>query len=61
MSKLIDIEACKEFLQETLARIDKDQLVSISMDLELKSILFQNKLGQSQINQLSEEELTLKY
>ena len=58
MSKLIDIEACKEFLQETLHRIDKGSLVDIARDLELKSIFFINTLGPEKIGVLSEETLS---
>jgi len=57
MSKLIDIEACKEFMYETLDKIDKDALKDIAVELEDKSNFFVEHLSQTQISLLTENDL----
>lgn len=54
MSQLIDIEAAKEFMKETLSRVSPDELVAIAADLETKSKVFQGYLNPAHIDQLSE-------
>ncbi len=56
MRQLIDLEAVKEFMRETLEKVDKDELVAIAKDLEEKSLLFKDKLQQDKLKKLSEED-----
>lgn len=56
MSQLIDIEAAKEFMKETLSRVSPDELVAIAADLETKSKLFQGYLNAARIDHLSDNE-----
>lgn len=58
MSQVVDIEAAKEFMQETLARTDQDELMQITADLDLKSQFFRDRLGDD-ILSLPDEELEL--
>lgn len=53
MSQLIDIEAAKEFMKETLERVDRDVLISMAADLEAKSKLFQHHLSAARIDKLT--------
>jgi len=57
MSKLIDIEACKEFMHETLDKIDKKDLIEIASQLEGKSNFFIKHLSNTHISSLTESEL----
>lgn len=57
MSQLIDIEAAKEFMKETLDRVERDVLVAIADDLEVKSKVFQRHLGADYIDQVKDDEL----
>jgi hypothetical protein len=56
MSQLIDIEAAREFMKETLAKVDKLALVDIANTLERKSVLFQNTLSKDRLQTISKEE-----
>ena len=58
MSKLVDIEAAKEFMKETLSRVSREELTAIAADLETKASFFQQHLHPGRINQLTEAELT---
>ncbi len=57
MSQLIDMEAAKEFMKETLAKVEKENLTDIANSLVEKSALFQQVLAQERLNELSQEEL----
>lgn len=63
MSQLIDIGAAKEFMKETLERVDREVLISIAADLEVKSQLFQQYLHPERLPLLEKAELdeVLKY
>ena len=45
MTQLIDIEAAREFMKETLSKVDKLNLIDIANKLEEKSLLFQKLLS----------------
>jgi len=57
MSKLIDIDACKEFMYETLDKIDKGELIEIATQLETKNSFFVDLLSQERISSLTESDL----
>lgn len=57
MSQLIDMEAAKEFMKETLAKVEKQNLIDIADALEEKSLLFQQTLAEDKLKKNSEEEL----
>jgi hypothetical protein len=56
MSQLIDIEAAREFMKETLAKVDKLNLIDIANTLEKKSLLFQKILSKDKIAVINKEE-----
>jgi len=56
MSQLIDIEAAREFMKETLAKVDKLALVDIANTLERKSMLFQKTLSKDRLPTIAKEE-----
>jgi len=56
MSQLIDIEAAREFMKETLSKVDKQILIDIAKTLEEKSLLFQNLLSKDAILELTKED-----
>jgi hypothetical protein len=58
MSQVIDMEACQEFMKETLERIQKDDLVEIAGLLEAKSEFFKENLHQVELPTLTIDELT---
>jgi hypothetical protein len=58
MSQVIDMEACQEFMKETLGRINKDDLVEIAGLLETKSEFFKENLHQAELLTLTIDELT---
>lgn len=58
MSQLIDIESAKEFMNETLAKADKNELIAIAHDLEGKRARFNEWLHPDTLMSLSESELT---
>jgi len=57
MSQLIDMEAAKEFMKETLAKVKKKNLIDIADALEVKSLLFQHTLAEDKLKEISKEEL----
>jgi hypothetical protein len=59
MSQLIDIEAAREFMKETLAKVDKLILIDIAHMLEKKSLLFRQTLSKDKLLILSQEEFDL--
>jgi hypothetical protein len=59
MSQLIDIEAAREFMKETLTKVDKLNLIDIANTLEKKSLLFQQSLSKDKLLVLKEEEFDL--
>lgn len=61
MSQTIDMEACQEFMKETLERIRKEDLVAIADQLERKSEFFKKSLSQDKLSTLTIEELTNVY
>ena len=58
MSQVIDMEACQEFMRETLGRIQKDDLVTIAGQLENKSEFFKENLNQVELPTLTIDEVT---
>jgi hypothetical protein len=56
MSQLIDIEAAREFMKETLAKVDKLALVDIANTLEKKSKLFQETLSKDNLSEITKDE-----
>jgi hypothetical protein len=58
MSQVIDMEACQEFMKETLGRINKDDLVEIAGLLETKSEFLKENLHQVELPTLTIDELT---
>ncbi len=57
MSQLIDISVAKEFMNETLSRVSREELIAIAADLELKSAFFQHHLQIDRIDRLADQEL----
>lgn len=57
MSKLIDLATCKEFMLETLDKIDKKELIKIADALEVKSEFFIERLSQERLNSMTESDL----
>ena len=57
MSQLVDIEAAKEFMKETLERVSRNELISIADDLERKSDYFRSRLAQDKIGGFTESDL----
>lgn len=57
MSQLVDLETAKEFMKETLNKVDKPELVSIATDLEEKSAFFKNQLSVEKLPTLTEQEM----
>jgi hypothetical protein len=58
MSQVIDMEACQEFMKETLGRIQKDDLITIAGQLEAKSEFMKENLNQVELPTLTIAELT---
>lgn len=58
MSQVIDMEACQQFMKETLERIPKDDLIEIASLLEAKSEFFKEILHPSELPALTIDELT---
>jgi hypothetical protein len=58
MSQVIDMEACQEFMKETLERIRKDDLVEIASRLETKSEFMKANLSPTELPALTIDELT---
>jgi len=52
MNQLVDIEAAREFMKETLEKVDKVNLVEIANTLEKKSLLFQKSLLKENISEI---------
>lgn len=59
MSQLIDIEAAREFMKETLTKVDKLNLIDIANTLEKKSLLFQEILLKGDLLAIEKEEFDL--
>lgn len=57
MSQLVDLETAKEFMKETLNKVDKPSLISIAEDLEEKSNLFKSYLSIDKLPALSDKEM----
>ena len=62
MSQIVDTATAKEFMKETLEKIDEQHLIKISDALTIKSNIFKKNFAEENIDQLSQEELikTLK-
>lgn len=58
MSEVIDMEACQEFMKETLTRIRKEDLVHIASLLEQKSEYLKSQLNETSLPDLSIEQFT---
>ncbi len=57
MSQIVDTDTAKEFMKETLERIEEKHLVKIAEALAVKSEKFKKSFGQENIGNISEEEL----
>ena len=55
MSQLIDMEAAREFMKETLELVKKENLIDIADALEEKSLLFQQTLAEGKLKTISDE------
>ena len=58
MSQLIDIEAAREFMRETLEKVDREHLSAIAYDLEVKSEYFKERLDMEGLATMDEQGLT---
>ncbi len=58
MSQLVDISAAKEFMKETLDRVDRAELISMASDLDAKSRHFRYVLSADRIGQLTPSDVT---
>ena len=58
MSQLIDIEAAREFMRETLEKVDPEHLSAIAYDLEQKSAYFKDHLEESELSSMTEKGVT---
>ncbi|MDH5366216.1 MAG: hypothetical protein OEW67_04465 [Cyclobacteriaceae bacterium] len=58
MSQTIDMEACQEFMKETLGRIQKEDLIDIASLVENKSHFMQQYLNRVELPTLTVDELT---
>jgi hypothetical protein len=56
MVQVVDTETAKEFMQETLAVVDVDELAKISTDVQAKSDWFRQKLNREVLPELSNED-----
>ncbi len=56
MSQLIDIEAAREFMKETLAKVDRSNLIDIANTLEKKSLLFQETLSKENMFEITKDD-----
>ncbi len=61
MSEVIDMEACQEFMKETLTRIRKEDLVYIAGLLEQKSDFLKEQLSKTNLPALTMEGLTVVF
>ena len=61
MSQLIDMEAAREFMKETLTKVEKQNLIEIADALEEKSLLFQQTLAEDKLKEISKEELEVVF
>ena len=57
MSQLIDLETVKEFMKETLDKVDEKYLVQLADDLEIKSQMFSHSLSLERIESIDEKEM----
>ncbi len=57
MAQFIDIDSAKEFMKEALGKISQEELNQVCSDLERKSLKFQSKLGEDQLDGFKEEDL----
>ncbi len=57
MGQLIDLESVKEFMAETLDKVEEKYLIEMAEDMEIKSAYFQKILNQEYLPHATEEEL----
>ena len=57
MSQLIDMEAAKEFMKETLEMVKKENLIEIADAIEEKGLLFRRSFAEDKLNEISKKEL----
>ncbi len=57
MRQLIDLASVKEFMAETLDKVEEQYLVQMADDMEIKSAYFQKVLAPEYLSQATEEEL----
>ena len=58
MSQLIDMEAAREFMKETLEKVEKEHLIQTADALEDKSVLFRKQFESKNPAGLDQEEFT---
>lgn len=56
MVQVVDTETAKEFMQETLAVVDVDELAKICVDVQAKSDWFRQKLNREALPSLSKDD-----
>jgi len=56
MGQVVDTDTAKEFMKETLAVVDVDQLAKICADVEAKSAWFREKLGDKALPELTSDD-----
>ncbi len=57
MGQIVDTETAKEFMKETLEKIEEKELVQISRELKIKSEKIKQLLAREKVLNLSDEEL----
>jgi hypothetical protein len=58
MSQLIDMEAAREFMKETLDKVEKEHLIQSADALEYKSSMFKEQFNQQNLAKLSQVDFT---
>ena len=59
MSQIIDMEAAREFMKETLEKVEKEHLIQTADALENKSVLFRTQFDHKNLARLNQEEMTV--
>jgi hypothetical protein len=61
MSETIDMITVREFMSETMDKVDKNDLTAIAEKLELKSRFFKEKLSKDSFDQLTGDDLRMVF
>ena len=57
MDQVVDTDTAKEFMKETLAAVDVDELAQICVQVEAKSAWFRTTMSREMLPKLSAEDL----